>query len=130
MRLPDYCGIYMIICKKTNDTYVGSSYNIRTRAGQHINDLRKGSHANDRMQSLFDTYGESKFRAIVLQRVFRRSHVRRVEQKWIDRLKPSLNMKAASAKTKQTYLSQSLEILLMVLRIWKRVLIDIITKRY
>ncbi len=54
-------AVYLIVCEKTNDVYVGSSTNIYRRMGCHRTRLRKGNHENSNLQLLYDAYGEDNF---------------------------------------------------------------------
>jgi len=52
-------GIYRITCVANNHFYYGSSINLKSRFGNHINKLRAGSHRNKRLQRIFNKYGEA-----------------------------------------------------------------------
>jgi group I intron endonuclease len=52
-------GIYRITCVANNHFYYGSSINLKSRFRDHINKLRAGSHRNNRLQRIFDKYGEA-----------------------------------------------------------------------
>lgn len=53
-------GIYKIQSKvKPHKCYIGSATHITKRWGDHLRDLRKGKHANRRLQNHYNKYGES-----------------------------------------------------------------------
>lgn len=52
-------GIYRITCVANNHFYYGSSINLKSRFRNHINKLRAGSHRNNRLQRIFNKYGEA-----------------------------------------------------------------------
>lgn len=54
-------GIYRILCKETEQFYLGSSKNIEKRFEQHISKLRCKKHYNKIVQATFDEYGEKSF---------------------------------------------------------------------
>lgn len=56
-----YSSVYLIVCRKTNDVYVGSSKDIYRRMGLHRTGLRSGNHENRNLQVLYNTYGEDSF---------------------------------------------------------------------
>ena len=49
-------GIYKIVIN--NKTYVGSSFNIKTRIRQHKSDLKCERHANPYLQHAYTKYQE------------------------------------------------------------------------
>jgi len=57
----DVCGIYKITNDLTNKCYVGQSVNIKKRIAEHFRTLRKGEHANSKLQNAFNKYGENAF---------------------------------------------------------------------
>ena len=64
--IKNICGLYVIDCTANGTRYFGSSQNIARRWRQHRWDLRKGSHANGRLQRTWTKYGEGAFRFSVL----------------------------------------------------------------
>lgn len=56
-----YRAVYLIVCRKTNQVYVGSTKNIFKRMSLHRTALRKGEHENKNLQELYNTYEEDNF---------------------------------------------------------------------
>lgn len=84
-------GVYKIINTITNDVYIGSSSNFRTRRNQHSNALRKNKHANHKLQNSINKYGFSNFVFSIVE-YCKKEEVRFVEQAWLDKEKPTLNI--------------------------------------
>jgi group I intron endonuclease len=61
-------GVYAIQHNGTNKSYVGSSKNIPKRIGEHFNKLRAGAHHSPALQNYWDSYGESDFTVLLLER--------------------------------------------------------------
>lgn len=59
-------GIYIIYNHDTDDFYVGSSENLRARFSGHRSELRKGSHCNYKLQTMFDSGEQLTFSIIEL----------------------------------------------------------------
>lgn len=62
-------GVYRIVCYKNGDYYYGSSKNILRRWGQHKRRLRVNEHVNNRLQSVWNKYGELSFRLELIELV-------------------------------------------------------------
>lgn len=54
-------GIYKITCRLNNKTYIGRSIDIDTRLKSHKSSLKRGKHANKKLQADFNKYGEDAF---------------------------------------------------------------------
>lgn len=61
-------GIYRILNNVNGKVYIGQSTNIKRRWKDHINELRRGTHLNNRLQDAWDTFGESAFSFNVLEK--------------------------------------------------------------
>lgn len=60
--LVDDIGVYVIRCLPTNQVYVGmSATRISSRWTEHCAKLRRGKHANRKLQHAWDKYGENAF---------------------------------------------------------------------
>ena len=59
-------GIYAIII--TDHLYIGQSVSAERRFYYHLGALRKGTHSNAYMQSVFNKYGEESMRTAILQK--------------------------------------------------------------
>lgn len=81
-------GIYRIINIVNGKFYLGSSNDLRKRKREHIWALRKGAHINDYLQKAFNKYGEKNFIFEVLEYVNNESDLRKIEQYYLDLLKP------------------------------------------
>ena len=55
------CGVYKITNLANGHKYIGSAKNVISRMTDHKRDLRKGVHANSRLQRAWDKYGEANF---------------------------------------------------------------------
>ena len=84
--LPHQAGVYAITNNATGHQYIGSSVDIRNRWLSHRSALRRGVHANSRLQRAWDKYGEASFACAVLELTPRtkRETAVRIEQKWLD----------------------------------------------
>ncbi len=60
-------GIYFITNKEDGTIYVGSSKNCQLRWSQHKTELRKDRHCNQKLQSVWNKYGESIFTFSVIE---------------------------------------------------------------
>jgi group I intron endonuclease len=84
-------GIYKIECNE--DCYIGGTtkpFHLRWR--NHLHELRAKTHHNSLLQNLFDKYGEDSFKFTILEEVENKADVMLIEQKYIDLLKPALNI--------------------------------------
>lgn len=63
-RIP---GIYTIINRKSQTLYIGESLDIKRRFGEHLSQLRDGTHANMTMRMDYKKYGEEAFEFKILQ---------------------------------------------------------------
>lgn len=54
-------GIYKITCKVNDKVYIGRSIDIDTRLKSHKLSLKRGKHANKKLQADFNKYGEDAF---------------------------------------------------------------------
>lgn len=86
-------GIYTITCTTPTGvhTYVGKSKHIHARCYQHSSSLRKGHHANKRLQALYDTHGILSLEMKIIELVPPPKLCAR-EWYWINELNPSLNI--------------------------------------
>lgn len=60
-------GIYIIRCKKSVRTYIGSAFNLVERRKKHFGLLKRGVHFNIKLQHAFNKYGEENFSFEVLE---------------------------------------------------------------
>ena len=62
-------GIYRIYCKSEDKSYIGKSINIEERWKNHLNELKKGNHINNKLQKVFNKYGKDDFEFSILKEV-------------------------------------------------------------
>lgn len=84
-------GIYIIINKITDKTYIGSSYNLIQRLSSHLSGLRKNKHSNVILQRNYNIYGESSFEFEVLE-FCEKELLQAREQYFINQFKPEINI--------------------------------------
>ncbi|MBS0378046.1 MAG: GIY-YIG nuclease family protein [Proteobacteria bacterium] len=82
-KAPTRSGIYKIVCRITQEIYVGSTVCFRMRWQAHHRDLKRGTHANPRLQRAWNRYGANELRFVVLEFV-PRARLLAVEKRWID----------------------------------------------
>ena len=80
------CGIYKITNILTNQVYVGSSIDVKSREYKHFWMLKKNIHNNDYLQNSYNKYGEENFIFEVLELCDYTDLVDR-ENHFIDKLK-------------------------------------------
>lgn len=86
-------GIYLIQNTQTKDLYVGSSaVSIKNRLRTHKTALKSNRHENQRLQNSWNKYGEKAFIFYPLFYLLDKSLVVKLEQLFIDRLKPTFNI--------------------------------------
>ncbi|WP_082936724.1 GIY-YIG nuclease family protein [Pseudomonas citronellolis] len=85
-------GAYQIRSLNTGNRYVGATCNLRNRWSKHKCDLRKGRHGNRRLQAAWDAEGEACFEFDVLEYAEGRDRLLKIEQKYIDQLRPEYNI--------------------------------------
>lgn len=86
-------GIYKIVNIITNDIYIGSAVNFRSRFKRHINALRQKRHCNDILQNAWNKYGEENFKFEVVEKVLDKSKLFLCEQQYLDLLHPKYNIR-------------------------------------
>jgi group I intron endonuclease len=78
-------GVYIIqSIGEPSKIYVGSSFDINKRKSEHFRNLRKGKHANIKLQYFYNKYGESNlvFEIIESSEYFNKNHLLAREQGW------------------------------------------------
>ncbi len=85
---PTTSGIYAIRCLVNGKVYIGSAVSFRARWKRHRNDLKNGSHDNRHLQNACDKHGFDQFAFEILQLVPEKTDLIRVEQEWLDRIRP------------------------------------------
>lgn len=85
-------GIYRIRNAANSKVYVGSAVNLAARWRQHLSLLRRGLHHSVKLQRAWNKYGESAFDFTVLEYAPGDSQLVKVEQRWIDQVRPEYNI--------------------------------------
>ena len=92
LRHHNKSGIYKITAVHSGEFYIGSSSNICARWNRHVCDFRKNEHSNKHLQNIWNKYGEGCFVFDLVEYVEKDVLVS-AEQKYIDELKPALNIR-------------------------------------
>jgi len=79
-------GIYIIENLSNGKRYVGSAVNLNSRKSCHFTSLVKNKHANVKLQSAWNKYGECCFIFYVIEYVDDKTKLIEREQYWIDAL--------------------------------------------
>ena len=86
-------GIYRIVLIQDGRCYIGSSYDMQKRWGQHKTLLNKGKHTSHYMQRCWNKYGPEAFACEELEECERDKMVLLPrEQAWMDLLLPVFNL--------------------------------------
>lgn len=81
-------GIYQIRCLVNDKVYIGSAVNFRMRWKNHRVGLLGGSHHNWHLQNAWQKYGVGQFVFEILQVIENKEDLIRIEQEWLDRIRP------------------------------------------
>lgn len=85
-------SVYSITNLKTNQKYIGSTIGlIRKRWNAHKNQLRRGIHANTRLQESWRVHGEDSFLFEVLEECDT-ARARFLEKQWVEKEDPYFNI--------------------------------------
>jgi len=87
-NIPKQCGVYKISCVLTDDSYIGTSTNIRDRIYKHRKATGRGKQQN--LYKLIREYGWEAFDVEILELCEKEVMFKR-ETHWIQELKPNLN---------------------------------------
>lgn len=91
-------GIYLIRNVHTNETYVGSSVDVRRRWADHKRELKAQTHKNALLQTAWDQWGASAFLLTVVEPVEARDDLENREQHHLDLLQPAYNEVTTAAR--------------------------------
>jgi group I intron endonuclease len=83
-------GVYLIR-SSSGAVYVGSTTSFVNRFAQHLSDLRKKHHINQKLQQAFDECGEDGLDFEILELISERKQLLKREQFFINRYKHSIN---------------------------------------
>lgn len=84
-------GVYKILNKVTNESYIGSSINLKKRKSDHFYLLKQGKHGNSHLQNSYKKYGIENFDFSVLE-FCEPDECLIIEQKHINQTKPKFNI--------------------------------------
>lgn len=84
--------IYCIKNIINNKIYIGSAKNFRIRRNLHLLQLKKNKHHSIVLQRAWNKYGENNFEFIELTSVLNLKDLIKIEQLFIDELKPQYNI--------------------------------------
>ena len=103
-------GIYAITHVATGRRYIGSSVNIAARWSAHRKALEYGTHANQRLQRVWQKYGSVAFSFEVVEPVDERGQLLEREQAHIDATRDAYNMgRAGQAMRGRTHSPEAIE---------------------
>lgn len=85
-------GIYSITNLINDKKYIGSTINPCQRKENHFSRLRKNKHCNKILQRSWNKYGENNFLFEMVEKVDDKNDLIKLEQKYIDLLKPVYNI--------------------------------------
>jgi hypothetical protein len=85
-------GIYKITSKHTKEYYIGSSIDIEKRFKRHLSQLKYKNHSNLNLQKIYNIYGKDSLDLVILELIQNAENIKEVEQKYLDNLKPQLNI--------------------------------------
>ena len=92
-------GVYIIANLANGKTYIGSAArSFKSRFGNHLTRLRRGSHHSRHLQSAWSKYGEESFVFMPVVEVAPEDCIA-VEQEWIDGWMPAYNTAKVAGST-------------------------------
>lgn len=89
-------GIYMILNLINGKCYIGSSVNFRVRFNKHTSELNKNRHHCKHLQFAWNKYWSVSFKFKILQLSDDLYNLEKLEQEWIDWLKPEYNVSSVA----------------------------------
>ena len=101
MRPKDYRGnpsrgaVYMMANVVTRDFYIGCSYDLPQRWKSHVRQMRRRQHPLAKVNALIRQHGIRSFRFVALEDghvEIESSRRQAAEKRWIETLKPTLNL--------------------------------------
>ena len=82
--IPQTSGVYLIKCVTNDHFYIGQSLNCYKRWHQHLYKLKRNEHGNDRLQKVFNKYGEINLEIRMIQ-ACDGEWLDRIESLWLDK---------------------------------------------
>lgn len=83
-------GIYKITNIITQDSYIGSSVNVKQRKNKHFSDLNLNKHFSLHLQRSYNKHGKQNFNFEILAKA-PKEYLIKLEQWFLDNLKPTFN---------------------------------------
>ncbi len=108
-------GIYQIRNIITGEIYVGSAVNLNRRKGEHFYYLKRNRHHSILLQRNYNKYGLDCFKFEILAHC-PREYLIKLEQWFLDNLKPSLNIDKRAGSRLGSKLSEETKALLSKLK--------------
>lgn len=87
--LPAGSGVYSIRHIESGRVYIGSSVRARTRAQEHVRELRRGAHANVYLQRAWNAHGADQFEIVLIESGDNDADIRAIERRHIVSLNAS-----------------------------------------
>ena len=99
--------VYRIVNIINGKQYVGSTGNYKVRVRQHRYHLKLGKHHSIKLQRSYAKYGADAFKWEILEIINDISLLLITEQKWIDNLRPELNVLSLAGSARGYKMSES-----------------------
>ena len=74
-------AIYALWWESTDMVYIGQSDSVEKRFQDHLNEMKKGTHSNRKVQNEYDKYGVPK--TLIIEKVLKVSDLDTIEVSWI-----------------------------------------------
>lgn len=100
-------GIYKITNIINNKFYIGSSHNLKSRKWQHFNCLKRNKHHCIKLQRSYNKYGKDNFIFEIIAKC-PKEYLIKLEQFFLDTLKPILNSYLSASNYERTFNTESL----------------------
>lgn len=82
-----------------NNCYIGSTINFQNRARRHFNSLERKDHHSLYLQRAWNKYGKNNFIFEIIRLVNNKNKLEKIEQKFLDKIKPVYNISKLSNKS-------------------------------
>lgn len=99
-------GLYVITNLLDGKFYVGSTVNFFDRWTLHLSNLKKNKHHSPHLQNAWNKYGEENFSFLPLQCISDKNDRLKIEQHFLDTLKPPYNVAKKATSCEGTIRSE------------------------